>query len=668
MSNNISQKFFDNPIEFSKKLNDKQLEKLLTILSNAYYNSDEQLVSDEVFDDLVEILKEKNPNNEFFNKVGAEENDDNDENIGKKIKLPFPMFSLDKVKPKNINDLNIWLNKYKPNYVIASHKLDGMSGLIYKDKNGDIKLYSRGNGIYGRDITILLKYIKVNTKNIPNDCAVRGELIISKDNFKDIEDKFTNARAAVAGMINGKKIEKEYVKLIEFVAYSIIHPLYKKSKQLELIKKYNIQCVNYEILNKDKLNKEFLINYFTEERKISKFNIDGIVINDDKKAYEVLEENDPTAFAFKCEYDGQSEITEILKVEWNLSRHGYLKPKAILKPVEIGGTIINKATLHNARYVVDNKINTGTIIKLVKSGDVIPYISTIIKSSAVPSTPNIKYKWNKTEIDYIIDNNDNDDNEDDNDEIINNKQIIIKQLTHFMEVLKVKYFKEGYIERLVNNELYSIEDIINNEDILIEEIGENMGQKIYNNLINKLNNTKLTTFMYASGCFGRGIGLKKLDLIYNQCPNFLNIDNNNDLYNIIIDIDGIQDKTADVFIDGLNKFKSFFNSFNENQDIINLSYLLDTNNETNDDDIDDDNIINEFIDKKVCLTGFRDENIKNFIEKNKGNIIDNVSKNTYLLIIKNNDPKTLNSSKAKKAKELNINILTKDEFYNKYLN
>lgn len=655
MNSNISKEFYNNPIEFSKKLNIKQLEKLLTILSNAYYNSDNQIVSDEVFDDIVEILKEKNPNSKFFNKVGADEND-NEENIGKKVKLPFPMFSLDKVKPKNINDLDIWINKYNPNYVIASHKLDGMSGLIYKDKNGNIKLYSRGNGIYGRDITVLLKYIQVNTKNIPNDCAVRGELIISKDNFKDIESKFTNARAAVAGMINGKKIEKEYVKLIEFVAYSIVYPLYKKSKQLELIKKYNIQCVNYEILKKDKLNKNFLIKYFTEERKISKFNIDGIVINDDKEAYEVLEENDPTAFAFKCEYDGQSEITEILDIEWNISRHGYLKPTAILKPVEIDGTIINRATLHNARFVVDNNINKGTIIKLVKSGDVIPYISTIIKSSNSPLNPKIKFKWNDTQIDYIVDNDD-----EDNDEI-NNEQIK-KQLTHFMEVLNVKYFKEGYIERLVNRDLYSIEDIINNEDILIEEIGENMGQKIYNNLINKLKNTKLTSFMYASGCFGRGIGLKKLDLIYKQYPNILDI-NESDLYDLIINIEGIQDKTADIFIDGLKQFKKFFKSFNDNQNIIDLSYLLkeDNNYEYNNDEITND----EFIDKKVCLTGFRDNNIKEFIEKNKGNIVDNVSKNTYMVIVKDNN--SLNSSKSKKAKELNLNILTKEEFYNNYLN
>ena len=644
MSNNISKQFFDNPIEFSKKLNDKQLEQLLNILSNAYYNSEEQLVSDEIFDEIVEILKEKNPKSKFFKKVGAEENK------GNKIKLPFPMFSLDKIKPKNINDLNIWISKYNPNYVIASHKLDGMSGLIYKDKNGNIKLYSRGNGIYGRDITILLKYIQVNTKDIPKDCAVRGELIISKENFKDIENKFTNARAAVAGMINGKKIEKEDVKLIEFVAYSIVHPLYKKSKQLELIKKYNIQCVNYEILNKDKLNKDFLIHYFTTERENSKFNIDGIVINDDKEAYEVLEENDPNAFAFKCEYDGQSEITEIIKVEWNVSRHGYIKPKAIFNQVIIDGTIITKATLHNARYVVDNNINKGTIIRLVKSGDVIPYIASIIKPSNEPSKPNIKYKWNETQIDYIKD-------EDDEE---NNYEQKIKQLTYFMEVLKVKYFKEGYIKRLVDKGLYSIEDILNNDDILSEEIGENMGIKLYNNLIEKLEHTNLYTFMDASGCFGRLIGIKRLELIYKTYPNILDI-NEDELYDLIINIEGFQEKTTNMFIDGLIKFKKFFNNFKKNQDIVDLSYLEEIND-------DEENIIeeNEFTNKKICLTGFRDQNIKDFIENSGGIIVDNVSKNTYLLIIKDNN--SLNSSKTKKAKDLNINILSKEEFYNNYLN
>ena len=657
----INNKFFDNPIEFSKKLTPKNLEKLLNILSNAYYNSDNQLVSDEIFDDIVEILKEKNPNSDFFKKVGADD-EEKEKNIGNQVLLPFPMYSLNKIKPKNINDLNIWLNKYNPLEVVASHKLDGMSGLIYKDKDGNVKLYSRGTGDYGRDITILLKYIQVNTKDMPNDCAIRGELIISKDNFKEIENRFSNARSVVAGIINGKKIEEEIAKLTEFVAYSIVHPLYKKSKQLELIKKYNMQCVNYEIFNKDKLNKEFLIKYFTEERENSKFNIDGIVINDNSKIYKILRQNDPNAFAFKCEYDGQSEITEIIDVKWNISRYNYLIPIAIFKPVEIDGSIINKATLHNARYVVDNKINIGTIIKLVKSGDVIPYISSIIKSSNEPSKPNIKFKWNETQVDYVLD-------EENNDEVNNevNDELIIKQLTHFMETLKVKGFKEQSIRRLVcNKNLYSIEDILNNEQDLIDEIGDIQGTKIYNNLIEQLNHTNLYTFMYASNSFGRGLGIKKLELIYNHYPNILNI-NENDLYDLIINIDGFQEKTTENFINGLKSFKIFFDNFNNNQDVINLSYLLNTNNNIVNEN-NDDNIIDEFINKKICLTGFRDDNIKNFIEKNKGSIVDSVSKNTYLLIIKDNDTKTLNSSKAKKAKELNINILTKDEFYNNYLN
>ena len=657
----INNKFFDNPIEFSKKLTPKNLEKLLNILSNAYYNSDNQLVSDEIFDDIVEILKEKNPNSDFFKKVGADD-EEKEKNIGNQVLLPFPMYSLNKIKPKNINDLNIWLNKYNPLEVVASHKLDGMSGLIYKDKDGNVKLYSRGTGDYGRDITILLKYIQVNTKDMPNDCAIRGELIISKDNFKEIENRFSNARSVVAGIINGKKIEEEIAKLTEFVAYSIVHPLYKKSKQLELIKKYNMQCVNYEIFNKDKLNKEFLIKYFTEERENSKFNIDGIVINDNSKIYKILRQNDPNAFAFKCEYDGQSEITEIIDVKWNISRYNYLIPIAIFKPVEIDGSIINKATLHNARYVVDNKINIGTIIKLVKSGDVIPYISSIIKSSNEPSKPNIKFKWNETQVDYVLD-------EENNDEVNNevNDELIIKQLTHFMETLKVKGFKEQSIRRLVcNKNLYSIEDILNNEQDLIDEIGDIQGTKIYNNLIEQLNHTNLYTFMYASNSFGRGLGIKKLELIYNHYPNILNLDEN-DLYDLIINIDGFQEKTTENFINGLKSFKIFFDNFNNNQDVINLSYLLNTNNNIVNEN-NDDNIIDEFINKKICLTGFRDDNIKNFIEKNKGSIVDSVSKNTYLLIIKDNDTKTLNSSKAKKAKELNINILTKDEFYNNYLN
>ena len=202
-----------------------------------------------------------------------------------------------------------------------------------------------------------------------------------------------------------------------------------------------------------------------------------------------------------------------------------------------------------------------------------------------------------------------------------------------MEVLKIKYFNEGYIKRLVKNNLYSIEDIINNnEDVLIEEIGDNMGPKIYNNLIKRLQNTKLPIFMYASGSFGRGIGLKKLELIYKNYSNILNI-NEDELFDLIINLEGFQNKTIDIFIEGLKEFKKLFQSFNENQKVVDLSYLLNIDNDKN--DINDEEITNEeFINKKICLTGFRDNTIKSFIEKNKGNVVDNDSKNTYFIIVK----------------------------------
>ena len=133
----------------------------------------------------------------------------------------FLVQSLDKIKPA-MSEFNKWLSKYSGPYIL-SYKLDGISALIQK-VNDKFYMYTRGDGVYGQDISHVIKHININTNLLKNNDAFRGELIISKKNFEIIKDKMANARNAVSGIINTKKPDPEMLKLIDFVAYWVMEP------------------------------------------------------------------------------------------------------------------------------------------------------------------------------------------------------------------------------------------------------------------------------------------------------------------------------------------------------------------------------------------------------------------------------------------------------------
>jgi NAD-dependent DNA ligase len=467
-----------------------------------------------------------------------------------------------------------------------------------------------------------------------------------------------NARNCVAGLINSKTNNIDQIKLIDFISYSVIYPKLKISKQYKLLKELKINVVNH--IKRDSINVDDMIEYFKKRRNDNEYDIDGIVIYDNSKIYEIPKDGNPKyGVAFKSIQKDQCVITEVLDVEWNVSRFNVLKPKIKIKPVHILGTEINYATAHNAKFIVDNVIGKGSIIRIIRSGDVIPKINEVLSPAKnnKPLMPTIKYKWNETNVDIIVD----EENQTDESYQETNRTMVIKQLTNTMKVLKVKYFSEGYIARLVDENIDTLIKIINIKDEKLENIiGENMGYKIYNNLIDALQTTKLSNIMSASNSFDKGIGLKRIKLIIKNIPDIItNNYSKIELYNKIILINSFNDITTNIFINGFFEFKKYFNKLLTKQDKVDLNYLI---KPTKIDKIIE-NINNEFTGKNIVLTGFRDKKIQEYIEGNGGNISSNVSKNTYLIICKDKNDK---SSKIIKAKELNIIIITKDKFYNKY--
>lgn len=627
-----------------KKFNIDELVKILRKLSDAYYNTGVSLVPDEIYDYIREELEKKDPENPFLFEVGAPI-----KGTKEKIRLPFEMGSLAKIKPDS-EDLSRWVKKYKGSYVL-SDKMDGASAQIYKDQTGKTHFYSRGDGIEGQDISHLLNIIftKDQIKNLPIGTSVRGELIISKNNFKKVSSYMKNARNAVSGLVNSKTVDMKLAKITDFIAYAILNPRYKQYKQLELLDEWGFDIVEYKVVKK--ISNDMLSSYLEERRKACDYEMDGIVCVDDSKIY-VHEGGYPDhAFAFKMILEDQIAETKVVKVEWNLSKDGYLKPRIKIEPVDLLGTTITYATAHNAKYIVDNKIGPGAKIKIIRSGDVIPYILEVTKQASEPQMPNEPYKWNNTNVDLIIKTI----------EGTGKRIITIKLITHFFEKLGVKYMSNGIVTKLVDNDYDSIIKILNADRTILSEIdglGEASVTKIYTEIDRAFEECDLAMFMDASHKFERGFAYKKLNEIVKRYPTILTEKwDEDEMLDKILDVEGFSDKTAELFVSHFDEFKKFYHKIAKIKDISRFENIQENNSEESENE-------KLFVGKSIVFTGFRDKDLEKFIVNNGGKVSTSVSGNTYILIHADNADKS--SSKFAKATKSGTKIMSKSEFIKKY--
>lgn len=643
MNKETLNKIIKNPQKYAEKADIGDLIDNLNILSDAYYNTGEPLVSDDIYDILIDVLKKRDPNNLYLKNVGAKI-----KGTKELVELPYEMGSLSKIKPGN-DELTKWGKKYKGPYIL-SDKLDGVSAQIYVDYDGNIFLYSRGDGIEGQNISHLLKYFvsKKTKKKLEKGTSIRGELIISRENFKKISDIMKNARNAVAGLVNAKNFNEKIAELTEFVAYSILNPRYHYEKQIEILTDLGFKVVTNKKI--EKIEEITFKNYLSERRKNSEYEIDGIVCVDDEKIYPHVGGYPDHAFAFKMLMDDQIAITQVDDVLWEPSKDGYLKPKIKIKPVELTGTTVTYATAFNAKFIVDNKIGPGAKIKIVRSGDVIPYILEVMEGSKKGAKmPDFSYKWNSTNVDLIL----KDENDGDGKQIVT-----IKLMVHFFTTIGVKYLSEGIITKLVTNGYDSIESILlaKKKDLKkIDGIGEKMVDKIYDEIDRAFDEMNLETFMGASNKLGRGLSEKKAKEIINIYPDIMKESGKKteNLKEKIMKVPGFSDKLSEQFAENFIKFKKFYESISKIKDLSRFEKI----------EIKEKNGM--FKDKNIVFTGFRDKNLEKFITDNGGKLTTTVSSNTFLVIYA--DDSDTSSSKFVKAKEKNIDMVKKSDFEKKHL-
>ena len=592
------------------------------------YHNDQPIMTDNQYDIIKEYCEKLYPNHAVFTEIGTEVERN-------KAVLPYEMGSMDKIKP-DTNALINWSNKFKGPYVLSC-KLDGVSGL-YTTEGLKPKLYTRGNGKIGQDVSHLIPFLRL-PKN--KGIVVRGEFIIPKTVFLDkYKTKFANPRNMVAGIVNHKTISESVVDL-HFVAYEVIIPQKTPSEQMKFLTSLNIEHVLFQL--EQHLSNEMLSNLLKEWRQNYMYEIDGVIVTNDD-TYPRKSGNPEHSFAFKMILSDQIAEAKVVDVIWTPSKDGYLKPRIRIEPINLGGVTIEYATGFNAAFIKDNKIGIGATIELIRSGDVIPHIKSVISPAEEAKMPSVPFKWNDTHVDVMLEN------------VLNDPTVIEKNITGFFKGIGVEGLSSGNVARIIKAGFNTVPKIIKmtEKDFLtVEGFKGKMATKVYTGIQNGCKQASLITLMAASNIFGRGFSEKKMELVLNQLPNILiSNDSRNNKIAEIASVKGMALKTAESFVDKIEDFKSFLKECNL-EDKLNLKP----------EKIAVDNS-HPLFNKTIVLTGTRDKDIIEFLKKIGANQGASVSKNTFMVVAPSKEEDT---GKAEEARKLNIPIVSVDEFKEKYI-
>jgi DNA ligase (NAD+) len=622
--------FKKNGISVLEQATETQLSNMLREANKLYYNS-EPIISDNQYDIIKDFIQQKYPSNSVNQEIGApiERN---------KVELPYFMGSMDKIKP-DTGALVSWSAKYKGPYIISC-KLDGVSGL-YTMEGSVPKLYTRGNGTIGQDISHFIPYLRLpKTKGV----VIRGEFIVSKSVFNaKYKNDFANSRNMVAGIINQKTIDKR-IQDVNFVAYEVIKPAMKPSDQMGFLGRLNVDCVLYRSV--PTISNDFLSDLLVEWREKYEYEIDGIIVVDDKIHERNKDGNPEYAFAFKMVLSDQIAEAKVVDVIWTPSKDGYLKPRVRIEPIQLGGVQIEYATGFNAAFIKDNNIGIGSIIEIIRSGDVIPHIKKVTMGSEQPKMPSVPFKWNDTHVDVMLENIDSDET------------VREKVVAGFFRGIGVEGLSSGNIARIISAGFDTVPKIIDmsiDDFLTVDGFKIKTATKLFEGIREKLNEASIITLMAASNIFGRGFSSTKIELVMNEYPDILvSQESLSGKIKKVTNIKGMALKSAEAFVTKIGEFIAFINECG-------LKDKLAVNKSTTSIVMPSAN--NPLFGKTIVMTGFRNKDIEQKLKEMGAKLGSSVSKNTFLVLVKNLDDDT---GKAIDAKNLGVQLMTPEDFIAMY--
>ena len=638
----------------------RELIEQLNLASKAYYQEAREIMSnyeyDALYDRLVALEKE----------TGTVLADSPTIHVGYEVlsDLPkenhdSPMLSLDKTK--DVQALETWIGTHEG---LLSWKLDGLT-IVLTYRNGELyKAVTRGNGITGEVITNNAKVFRNLPHRIPyeHELILRGEAVIKYSDFEklnasieDVDAKYKNPRNLCSGSVRQLNNEITAKRNVYFYAFSLVSidgEAFTNSRrdQMEWLKNMGFETVEYKMV--DQSNIRETVEWFSENVKKNDLPSDGLVLTLDDIAYSrslgTTAKFPKDSIAFK--WADETEKTHLLEVEWSASRTGLINPVAVFEPVQLEGTTVSRASIHNVSIVESLQLGLGDELMVYKANMIIPQISENLTRSGtleIPSVCPVCHQPTK-----IVKENDvkvltcpNPSCEA--------KQIKSLALFVSRDAMNIEGLSEATLEKFVQKGfIHSLSDIFH-LDRYREEIVtmEGMGEKSYNNLMQAIEKSRdITTarFVYSLGIANVGLSNAKLICRYFQD-----------------DVKKLMMASADdmTTIEGIGPIiaksvEDYFKDPEKHQEVETLLKEVRIEKEI----LDEDQMI--FSGKTFVITGsvhhFANRNeVKALIESKGGKVAGSVSSKTHYLI--NNDAESA-SSKNKKAKELGVPIITEEEF------
>ena len=605
-----------------------QLVSMLKKASDAYYNnSDGPVMSDDEYDRLRDQLEELCPMHPFLKQVGAP--------IEKgAVKLPYKMASLNKIKP-GTGAVSSFVSQSKIKQWVLSDKLDGISVLW---DTGKRKLYLRGDGLMGVDVSAFAPYISGLTPRSFNEkWMLRGELVLPND----VPIEGTLSRSWVNGQLHQKKPIPENLGKIRFVAYELIQPAHLvRSVQFQKLQEAGFEVPVHCVLGT--LSDDALSSYLKTRREKSNYPIDGIVVGENTVPVKDTSEevsNPKDMRAFKMPMDDQKANTTVMDILWSASHQGYWIPRLQIEPVMIGGSRIEFLTAHNARFVLTNQLGKGAKIIIRKSGDVIPTLDTVLS----PGTPVVLPEgvWDgdaATASHYKMKAG------------TSTTEVLQKKLEHFAKTLDIPHLGPGLVAKLVAEGKDTPNDLLTIEQVDLDAIvGKGMSAKIYPAIQARIQSTTEMDLMIASGLMPRGVGDSKLRALFQ-----LQADPRK--WSSLSACEGWSREALQSFSASLPLYETW-----RRVELPTIPYPRLTTWTTPVMTLDADA---QPARGYVVLTGFRDASFQTQMEQKGFIFASGVSKKVTLLIVKDSSE---TNEKTKKAAELGIRILTREDARQEYL-
>ncbi len=637
----------------------KELVNILNEAAKAYYSESREIMTnyeyDALYDELTKLEEETGIvlANSPTNRVGYEVLSE----LPKETHAS-PMLSLSKTKSRE--ELADWL---KDKEGLLSWKMDGLTIVLTYNDGKLVKAVTRGNGEVGEVITNNARVFTNVPLNIPykGELILRGEAVISYSDFekinREIEDddaKYKNPRNLCSGSVRQLNNEITAKRNVRFYAFTLVSADYdfenSREKQMLFLKDNGFQTVEYKRVNKD--NVVEMVEWFEKKIESNDVPSDGLVLTYDDIAYGDslgrTAKAPRNAIAFK--WADEIAETTLENIEWSASRTGLINPVAIFKPVELEGTTVSRASVHNVSIVKSLKLGIGDKITVYKANMIIPQIAeNLTKSDTAVIPDKCPVCGEKTQIRDV---------NDVKSLYCLNKECPakhIKSFAHFVsrDAMNIDGLSEATLEKFIDNgfirEFADIYHIDRYEEQILTMDG--FGMRSYENLLAAINNSRKTylfKFIYSLGI--ENIGLSNSKMICREYDDDLTKIMNAEVDELVT-IDGVGEVIAKTFSD---YFKDANNIRKINELLKEIVFEKDEKNDSSD-----------ILKDKVfvitgSLNGYANRNeMKDLIEKLGGKVTGSVTGKTSYLI--NNDV-TSSSSKNKKAKELGVPIISEDDF------